>query len=160
MKREDILQQAMQVITKDRQDQYGNPENNLSLIAALWSDYIGYKFRPDEVAIMMVLLKIARGKTGKNHVDNYVDMAGYTALAAEVSGSVRMGGAKYSVPLPLVDEDQTESKQLKWTKGKPGLPTPMQSVDCDEEKLDAPKQPKKKAENTETEVDEPWDLDV
>ena len=38
-----------------------------------------------QAAEMMVLFKIARQKTGKGKRDNFVDMCGYAALAADMT---------------------------------------------------------------------------
>jgi len=43
------------------------------------------QLRPDDVAIMMALFKIARIAGNAQHEDNYVDLAGYAALAGEIS---------------------------------------------------------------------------
>ena len=37
-----------------------------------------------DIAIMMTLFKIARIKGNPDHVDSYVDAAGYLALAGEI----------------------------------------------------------------------------
>ena len=39
---------------------------------------------PEDVAVMMALLKIARIKTGKFKEDRFVDACGYLACAAEL----------------------------------------------------------------------------
>lgn len=67
--REKILNEALAIVTTDRQDAYGNPEDNFGTIARLWSDYMGIEFEPLHVAIMMALLKIARISTGKYKAD-------------------------------------------------------------------------------------------
>lgn len=108
MKREDILQQALSVICNDREDEYGSPENNFSKIAQLWSDYIGYKFSASDVCMMMVLVKMSRIKTGKPKADSFVDMAGYAALAAEVSKDLVLGGSKIPCPVPDVKLEKSE----------------------------------------------------
>lgn len=89
MKRKEILEQTVKTVCTDREGQYGSPENNFRLIALLWSDYLGekYIFTPQEVAIMMALLKIARISTGKYKDDNYIDLAGYAACAGELGAS-------------------------------------------------------------------------
>ena len=38
-----------------------------------------------DAALMMMLLKVARTKTGTYNPDDYVDAAGYSAIAAEVA---------------------------------------------------------------------------
>lgn len=85
MTRSDILNIAERVITGERQDAYGTPEDSFGRIADLWSAYLGAKISSEDVAHMMVLLKIARTKGQEYHVDNYVDICGYAALAAEMA---------------------------------------------------------------------------
>ena len=40
---------------------------------------------PHDVAILMALLKIARVRSGRYKADNYIDLAGYAACAAEIA---------------------------------------------------------------------------
>lgn len=89
--RETVLEEAKRCICQDRQNQYGAPEDSFLTIAAFWEVYLQSKtgkvinLTRDDVALMMVLLKIARTMSHTLHVDNYVDMAGYAALAAELA---------------------------------------------------------------------------
>ena len=85
MNRKTTLEQAMSIVCKDREAQYGSPEDNFGVISALWSDYLGYNIEPHDVAILMALLKIARIKSGQCKADNYIDLAGYAACAAEIA---------------------------------------------------------------------------
>lgn len=78
------LREAEQVITKDRQDQYGDAEDCFGDIAALWTTYKRVTFTAHDVAVMMALLKVARIKANPQHNDSYVDGAAYLALAAEM----------------------------------------------------------------------------
>ena len=87
MTRKECLTAAIDVVCKDRQNTYGSPEDNFKLIADLWSTYTGTKISPRDVAVMMILLKTARVRTGINHSDNFVDIAGYAACAAEIGES-------------------------------------------------------------------------
>lgn len=82
--RELILSAAMQCICKDREDLYGSPKESFEKTAKLWSAYIGFGISAEDVAIMMTLLKISRISTGKTNYDNYIDAAGYIAIAGEV----------------------------------------------------------------------------
>ena len=88
MNRAEILQEAIKCVCQDRQDQYGNPENNFAKIADFWNTYMGERlmvqFDAEDVAIMMALLKIARITTGQPKADNYIDACGYIACAGEV----------------------------------------------------------------------------
>lgn len=85
MNRRECLEQAMGCVLKDRNNQYGGPEDSFGVIANLWSVYLGRKVYPADVAMMMSLLKIARIKGNKGHADSYVDLAGYAACGAELA---------------------------------------------------------------------------
>ena len=82
--RENILLEAKAIVTQDRNTDYGTPEQNFSQIAALWQIYKGVKFEPHDVAIMLLLLKVARIATSPDKVDHWVDIAGYAACGGEV----------------------------------------------------------------------------
>ena len=43
------------------------------------------RIEPHDVAILMALLKIARVRSGRYKADNYIDLAGYAACAAEIA---------------------------------------------------------------------------
>lgn len=79
----DLLDEAKQIITGDRQDAYGKPEDSFGLIGSLWSAYLGRTITPREVADMMVLFKMARLRGQKPTRDTYRDVAGYAAIAAD-----------------------------------------------------------------------------
>ena len=86
MTREEIIKQIEKCILNDRQNTYGTPENNFQTIANFWNEYLGvkddfFKLSPKYVAIMMMLLKVARMKSSPNHIDNFVDCAGYSIIA-------------------------------------------------------------------------------
>ena len=85
MKGTEVLKAAEMQINGQRQKDYGKPERNLGIIAALWSDYKGIKFSPVDVAMMMSLLKIARVAGGGTD-DCFIDLAGYAALGGEAFG--------------------------------------------------------------------------
>jgi hypothetical protein len=87
MTRSEILQQAEQAINGQRELDYGSPENNFSLIAKLWSAYLGETISPVDVSMMMCLLKIARIKNGGGTGDSFVDLAGYAACGGEIRTS-------------------------------------------------------------------------
>ena len=91
MTRKETLERAAKIVCTDREAQYGRPENNFSVIAGLWSVYLGVHIDAHDVAAMMALLKIARIKSGQRKADNYIDLAGYAACAAELAGEERDG---------------------------------------------------------------------
>lgn len=88
MNRKTILDLAKKTICKDRQDTHGDPEDNFACIGRLWSEYTGIKIDAKDVAVMMILMKVARIKTGKYHADNYIDIAGYAACGGEVAEKI------------------------------------------------------------------------
>lgn len=83
--RESILDEAKEIVSKDRQSAYGTPEKNLGRIAVLWSSYLEIEVKPHDVAALMALLKIARIKTSPERRDSGVDLCGYAAVGAEVA---------------------------------------------------------------------------
>lgn len=90
MTRAEILDAAKRIVTGDREDQYGKPEDGFEAIAALWAAYLrGAGVEIDfldahDVAAMMALLKIARIATGGSKADNWIDLAGYAACGGEL----------------------------------------------------------------------------
>lgn len=85
-KREEIVQKMCECIFKDRQNTYGKPEDNFQTIADFWNIYLGirddtFKLSKQDVANMMLLLKVARMRSSPEHLDNYVDAAGYAVIA-------------------------------------------------------------------------------
>ena len=91
MNRQEILNEAMKIttstLTKSRASVYGSPEDSFSRIAAYWSEYLGVDISAHDVGIMMIFLKIARIKSGKLHLDSYVDIAGYAACTGEIAAN-------------------------------------------------------------------------
>lgn len=109
MTRAECLHTAEEIVTKDRNSQYGEPEDCFALIARLWTDYTAVSLNSADVAAMMILLKVARVRNGKAKDDSWVDMAGYAACGAEcaaaMSGCERVGGVDYGASKPLKVED-------------------------------------------------------
>ena len=85
MSRSEILNTADIYVTKDRQADHGDLENNFEAIAQLWSIYLNKMITRADVALMMVLLKVARAKGSPGHSDNWVDIAGYAACGGELA---------------------------------------------------------------------------
>ena len=93
MNRLETLKAAAECVCGSREEDYGRPEDNFAVIAALWTAYTGTEVTPKDVAMMMALLKIARAKAGSKP-DTYVDLAGYAACGAEISAREQMLGTK------------------------------------------------------------------
>lgn len=93
--RADILDTAKAIVTGEREKQYGKPEDNFAAVAQMWEVYLrgqcvgegaDVSVAPEDVAMMMVLLKVGRLMTGDYLADNYVDICGYVACAGEIAG--------------------------------------------------------------------------
>ena len=84
MNTKEFLQEATKLSSEQRQKDYGDKVNNHKNIARLWSAYLDTKIEAHDVAVMMVLLKIARTKLGAVSKDTYIDMSAYGAIAGEI----------------------------------------------------------------------------
>lgn len=92
--RAEILDAAKKIVTGDREKQYGSPEDNFAVIARFWEVYLSERcvgggaevtLNPDDVAMLMALMKVARIMTGTFKGDSYIDACGYLACAAEIA---------------------------------------------------------------------------
>lgn len=89
-----LLQRAMEITHHDRNANYGNPEDNFQHIANLWNDYLNVR-RPEaavitgaDVAVMNMLIKVARLGNNPAHYDSSLDIAGYAACLADIQVSM------------------------------------------------------------------------
>ena len=79
-----FLKEADTLISGQRHKDYGDKTKNHNNIARLWSAYLDVHVEAHDVAILMVLLKIARTKLGDVSKDTYTDMSAYGAIAGEI----------------------------------------------------------------------------
>ena len=146
--RAEILEAAGKCITGGRDEEYGEPEDSFDLIARLWEPYIraacvspsaDVEIRPQDVAILMALLKIARAAVN-DKPDNFVDLAGYAACAGEAAQS--------AYPMPPIgkckeyvhwDEDDSQGFERlgdyvcicrKWSDHENGIRKYTDEGDC------------------------------
>lgn len=68
---------AKLLVYGDRGKVYGHPRENFARIAAYWSAHKGILFTPEDVAVMMVAVKLARLAETPGHADSVVDGIGY-----------------------------------------------------------------------------------
>jgi hypothetical protein len=91
----DIATKAAELVAGDREATHGDKFTNFTKIALLWNAWLCARRGIDtnvedkpldahDIGIMMVLMKAARTLTGSTNPDDYIDMAGYAACAAEV----------------------------------------------------------------------------
>lgn len=83
--RVEALREAAKIISSDRNKQYGAPEDNFERTAKIWSVILGIPISNEDVAMMMVGLKVARyaSKSGYQP-DTWIDIAGYAGCGYEV----------------------------------------------------------------------------
>jgi len=88
MKRSEILDTAKQYVNVDRAADHGSAEKNFGLIALYWSAHLDTFVGPEDVAVMMTLMKLARIKANPAHIDSWVDGCGYLACGGEIATEV------------------------------------------------------------------------
>ena len=79
-----VLSEAERCVCGNREHEYGVPEDNFDRIAKLWSAYMGVEFNPVDVSMFMVMLKVARIKSGGGTMDSFVDGCGYFSCGGEI----------------------------------------------------------------------------
>ena len=86
--RSTVLQEAEELVSCDREEEHGEFWKNAYLTSKLWQGYTGWDVQPEQVPVMLALLKIARSVGARQQDssgrDNFVDACGYLALAAEL----------------------------------------------------------------------------
>lgn len=89
MENKSVLDEAKEIIYGDREKTYGHPSKNLEVIAQMWNAYLyamgSREITPQDVAVMMVLLKGARLANNPTHRDSLTDICGYAALVERCS---------------------------------------------------------------------------
>lgn len=125
--RETVLDNARTAVMSDRNTDYGNPEDNFEDIASLWRAWhkMGGDVRDNEttatdVAVMMILVKIARLKTSPLVEDHWTDIAGYAACgyAASLADDERFAERQFRIDSERADieaaaADKRQAELLK-----------------------------------------------
>jgi hypothetical protein len=91
MRAKDVCQKAADLVGGDRAKAHGNMWDTHECAAILWNAYlkvkreVGADIGAEDVALMLLLLKVARSQSGQEgSEDNYIDMAGYAGVAGEL----------------------------------------------------------------------------
>ena len=75
-----FLQEAHGIVYGDRHEEYGDAANNFNDIAKMWTDWNrGYHFTKEDVAMMMIMVKIARCHQNWTE-DSLKDIVGYCTI--------------------------------------------------------------------------------
>lgn len=126
--RTEVLRMAERAVNGAREGEYGSAEDSFGRIAALWNGYFKASGRQvtiaaEEVPLMMVMLKMARLVNTKNHLDSWVDIAGYAACGA---GMTAMATA---APAPVPDQQDIEAaEEAKEIFQRKARPRPIDSL--------------------------------
>ena len=96
MTAKEILETALEIVEGDRASTHGEIRENHTNIARLWNAYLSSclgELKASDVANMMELLKVARRKQGVFNPDDYIDGAGYAAVAFECAQGEQQVGS-------------------------------------------------------------------
>ena len=77
------LLDACKIALNSRGQHYGKVLENHQRIASIWSIILGIKVTEEQVALLMVGLKMARLIETPTHQDSMLDIAGYAAVMSE-----------------------------------------------------------------------------
>lgn len=78
-----VLENAKQLVNKDRAKVYGDSKINHDRIAKFWSVILGKEITSQQVIMCMTALKLARLIETPDHTDTWTDICGYGALGGE-----------------------------------------------------------------------------
>lgn len=88
--RSTILEHADLLIHGARESEYGSKLTNFTQIAMLFQGTIGHKLQPgaritpEDVALLMIQVKVARLAKSPDHTDSVADIAGYAGCYDEL----------------------------------------------------------------------------
>jgi hypothetical protein len=99
-RRREVLNEVADAVCRDRQNTYGDAEDNFANIALLWNVWgrmrgLG-EFTAQDVAMMSALIKVGRAGTNIGYRDNWVDLAGYATCGGGIAAQV----AEATLPPP------------------------------------------------------------
>jgi hypothetical protein len=104
MDSKDFLDQAAGLVAGPRNACHGPKRENHAKIACLWQAFLETRrersapLTPEDAALMLALLKIARTQLGDFNPDDYVDLAGYGSIAGEIAAGEHQVAAKPPAP--------------------------------------------------------------
>jgi len=90
--RSEILDEAKRIVTRDRNNTYGEPEALFAAISLAWDalDMARGDRAHDarDVALKFAVFKAVRASACPAHLDSFVDGAGYFACGGEIAAAV------------------------------------------------------------------------
>ena len=93
MKASEMLLKAAELVGGQRAEDYGDKTVNHIRIAELWNYWLeesrksgaDKRITPYDVAMMMMLVKVARLMHSPGHQDSHIDIAGYASILEEIA---------------------------------------------------------------------------
>lgn len=86
MTRKEILAAAEKCVCGQRDKDYGTPEDSFGLIAELWAKALK-PCVPEGTDVCILPETVARLIKSPEHLDSWVDLAGYAACGGEIASS-------------------------------------------------------------------------
>ena len=81
-----LTKTKLDLVLEDRQEEYGDAENNFRKIGIIWGALLEIGDIPTfQVALMMDALKTVRLFNNPDHSDSWIDKLGYTTHGKEIS---------------------------------------------------------------------------
>jgi len=85
MEKKNILEEAIELTSKDRRDQYGHPREDFDRTARIASILLGKELSAREVVLILLVMKLSRN-AHKYKRDTLVDIAGYSRVLSILHG--------------------------------------------------------------------------
>jgi hypothetical protein len=89
MKKTKELLDDVQSTLVQRGSIYGSAEINHRRISELWSGYLDTYISPEQVAMCMLLVKVARLSQSSDHEDSLADLLGYGLIYNQIVKDMR-----------------------------------------------------------------------
>jgi hypothetical protein len=87
-KTEELLNNVQSTLVQ-RGSVYGSAEINHRRISELWSGYLDTYISPEQVAMCMLLVKVARLSQSSDHEDSLADLLGYGLIYHQIVKDMR-----------------------------------------------------------------------
>tara|TARA_R110002074_G_scaffold78926_3_gene178334 strand:- start:74 stop:439 length:366 start_codon:yes stop_codon:yes gene_type:complete len=85
--RQQMLRDAEQLVSNNRNKQYGDPTENMQRTAEMMAAYLGNRtgrtLEPHDVAAFGIILKLGRLAHDPTKLDSWTDVAGYASIGYE-----------------------------------------------------------------------------
>ena len=93
--REEAIESIRSKVCGERLKEYGSVESNFGRIADLWNVWLkakNVKLGPEDVAAMMILMKVARLIENPFHLDSAIDAGGYAVCLSVLASKAAKSG--------------------------------------------------------------------